>query len=145
MRFAHALIREALYEGIAGVRRRRVHRRAAEALAAAPHPTPTRWPTISSRRATRARSRGWSRAGERARRAYAWLTAAARFEAALALLDGDAADAATRGWLLLRLGRHARATSTGARACAYLDEALRLAAPRAIALLAAYALLHRAA
>src|SRR5206468_994849 len=40
VRFAHALIREALYEGIPAIRRRRVHRRAAEALAEGRDPDP---------------------------------------------------------------------------------------------------------
>ena len=44
------------------------------------------------------------RAGERAQRAYAWLTAAARYEAALALLPDDDADVGERGWLCYWIG-----------------------------------------
>ena len=57
VRFAHALIREALYEGVIGPRRRALHRRAAEALLARATPTGrTRmpWPIIWSVRRTRA-------------------------------------------------------------------------------------------
>ena len=42
VRFVHALIREALYEGILASRRRRLHRRVGEALAALPQPRPRR-------------------------------------------------------------------------------------------------------
>jgi hypothetical protein len=42
-------------------------------------------------------------AGERAQRAYAYRTAAARYAAALALMGTDEADTAQRAWLLLRL------------------------------------------
>ncbi|HEX6737949.1 MAG TPA: AAA family ATPase, partial [Vicinamibacteria bacterium] len=38
--FTHALIREALYEGVPALRRRRLHRRVGEALAALPAPDP---------------------------------------------------------------------------------------------------------
>ena len=40
VRFAHALVREALYEAIPLPRRRALHRRVAEALLATPHPDP---------------------------------------------------------------------------------------------------------
>jgi hypothetical protein len=55
-------------------------------------------------RAGDARAVPWLvRAGDRAERAYAWATAVGRLEAALAMLaDGDA-EAAMRGWVLLRL------------------------------------------
>ena len=51
------------------------------------------------------------RAGERAQHAYAWLSAAERYEAALALLEGQPARAAERGWLLFRLARMRRRPS----------------------------------
>src|SRR5437879_5278755 len=63
-------------------------------------------------------------AGERAQRAYAWLTAAERYEAALALTAdaADAADVGKRGWLLFRFAiclRFARPDEI----LPYLDEA----------------------
>ena len=112
VRFAHALIREALYAGLVGARRRRLHRRIGEALAAAAEPRPGRGGLpFPPGRATRARSRGWCAAGERAHRAYAWLTAADRFAAALDARGGGRRGPRERGWLLyhvatLRARRH---------------------------------------
>ena len=101
VRFAHALIRESLYEGVLAPRRRAWHRRAGEALLATPHPDPD---AVAShlRRAGDPRAAEWlRRAGDHARRAYAMQTAAARYGAALGLLeDGMSAE---RAWLLLRL------------------------------------------
>ena len=56
--FAHALIREALYAGIPALRRRRIHRRVGEVLAAARRRTRTWWRTTFSRRVTRGQGRG---------------------------------------------------------------------------------------
>jgi predicted ATPase len=115
VRFAHALIREAIYEGIPAIRRRRIHRRAAEALAATRHPDPD---AVAShfQHAGDARAAPWLiAAGERAAEAYATLTAAARFEAALTLMEEDAMDAVTRTRLLLHLAAIYR-YSTDARA-----------------------------
>ncbi len=103
VRFVHALIREALYEGISAIRRRRIHRRVGEALAARRHPDPD---GVASQflRAGDKRAVEWLvQAGDRAERAYAWPTAAARFEAALALMEQHTASATERGWLHLRL------------------------------------------
>ena len=103
VRFAHALIREALYEGILGLRRRALHRRAAEALLATLDPDPDAV-AHHLQRAGDARAVDWLvAAAERALRAHARHSAALRFEAALALLPGRGGDAARRGWLLLRL------------------------------------------
>ena len=139
-RFAHALIREALYEGLLPPRRRIWHRRTAEALLAAPHPDPEpvahhlRW-------AGDPRAAEWLiRAGESAQRAYAWLTAAERYEAALALTRDGGPSTAEHGWLLLRLAWLVRLTDPR-RSLAHLEEALRVAADtgdRALAARAAY-------
>ncbi len=88
--FAHALVREVLYEGILPPRRRVWHRRVAEVLAEAPGADPDAV-AYHFQRAGDARAVDWLvRAGERAFRAYAWLTARDRFVAAVALMENDA-------------------------------------------------------
>jgi DNA-binding CsgD family transcriptional regulator len=102
-RFVHALMREALYEGINPLRRRLVHRRLGETLAAFPSPDPDAV-AYHFRRAGDARAVGWLvEAGERAERTSALVTAAERYEAALALQDERGMDAAEHCWLRLRL------------------------------------------
>src|SRR5205085_5599158 len=125
VRFTHALVRETLYEGLLPPRRRGWHRRAADALLARLAPDPD---AVAShlRRAGDPRAIAWLvRAGLRAERAYAWLSAAERFEAALALLGGDDAPAGARGWLLARLAA-VRAYADTRRSVAHLDAAARL-------------------
>src|SRR4051794_6440409 len=75
----------------------------------APSP-PLRWtlhtPHHHFQRADDARAVAWLlAASERARRAYAWLSAAERLEAARRLRAGAGAGARERGWLTLRLAR----------------------------------------
>jgi tetratricopeptide (TPR) repeat protein len=122
--FAHALVRDVLYAGMLAARRREVHRRAATVLAAAPVPDPD---AVAShfQRAGDPRAVVWLiRAGERARCSYAWLSAVARFEAALALLDATGTDdAARRGWLLLQLAALVR-YADGGKARAYAVAAM---------------------
>ena len=102
-RFIHALIRETLYEGILPSRRRRIHRQVGEALAAHLDVGPDAV-AYHFQQAGDARAAEWLvRAGERAQQAYAWLTAADRFEAAVRSMEGIGADAGARGWLLYRL------------------------------------------
>lgn len=137
VRFAHALIREALHEGLAPVRRRLVHRRAGAALAASPAADPDAV-AYHFRQAGDERAAEWLiRAGDRAQRAYALISAAERFEAALALLEQRGTASRERGWLLLRLARVRRmaAPREGLR---YLDEASAIAAALQDATLAAY-------
>ena len=70
-RFVHALIRECVYEGISPPRRRALHRRVAEVLAAVPAADPDAV-AYHFRLAGDARATEWLiRAGERARRANA--------------------------------------------------------------------------
>ncbi len=134
IRFVHALIREALYEGISPPVRRAMHRTAGETLAAGRDPDPD---AVAShfQRAGDARALPWLlRAGERAQAAYAWSTAAARFEAALALMGRGDTEAGECGWLLLRLSgllgyvdvakARAAADEAGALATAANDGAL---------------------
>ncbi|HEX5501496.1 MAG TPA: AAA family ATPase, partial [Thermomicrobiales bacterium] len=103
VRFRHALLREALYRDIHPARRRSWHRRVGEALTATPDAAPDAV-ADQFRRAGDARAVPWLvAAGERAQRAYAWLTAATHYEAALAILGQCGTAAGERGWLLLRL------------------------------------------
>jgi DNA-binding CsgD family transcriptional regulator len=121
VRFAHALVREALYEGILPVRRRQYHRRIAEALAARPHPDPDAV-AFHFEQARDERAVAWMvAAGDRAERLYAYLIATDRLERALTLLD-EHGDDQLRGWLLVRLGILYRRRDHR-RALAYLDAA----------------------
>jgi DNA-binding CsgD family transcriptional regulator len=125
VRFAHALIREALYEGLIGLRRRALHRRVAEALLGSPAPDPDAV-AYHFQQAGDGRAAAWLvAAGERAQRAYAWLTAGERFEAALALLEEREGDAGERGWLLYQLAM-VRRYSDPHSGIAYLDQAIQL-------------------
>jgi DNA-binding CsgD family transcriptional regulator len=139
-RFVHALIREALYEGILPSRRRRLHRAAGEVLAALPDPDADAV-AHHFRVAGDPRAAEWLvAAGERAEKADAWMTAAERFEAALPLLT--ARGAGERGWLLYRVAI-LRRFGDAPRSIAALEEAGRLAAEAGDAALAAYALVMR--
>ncbi|RIK45664.1 MAG: hypothetical protein DCC58_05800, partial [Chloroflexi bacterium] len=143
VRFAHALIREALYEGLLPPRRRVQHLQIAEALiaqATAPDPD-----TVAYHfgQAGDPRAVAWlTRAGERAQRAFAWPTAALRFAAALALLEGDDTALNERGWLLLRLALLRRFATPRAE-IATLEEAERLGQVTGDQALAAYARFHQ--
>lgn len=142
VRFAHALVREALYAGLPGTRRRRAHGAVAEALLAGPAPDPD---AVADhlRRAGDPRAAVWlERAGVRAQRAYAWRAAAERFAAALALEDAGGVPAPGRGWLLLRLARLLRFANRR-HGLAYLDEALQLAWAEGDRALGAAARCHR--
>jgi DNA-binding CsgD family transcriptional regulator/tetratricopeptide (TPR) repeat protein len=140
VRFLHALIREALYEETLATRRRPIHCRVAEALIAAGEPDPDAV-AYHLRQAGDERTARWLiAAGERAQRAYAWLTAAARYEAAIALLPERGTDAAVRGWLMYRLSRLRRWDNVE-RSLAYLEDALQVGETsddRALAALARY-------
>jgi DNA-binding CsgD family transcriptional regulator len=141
VRFVHALIREALYEGLPPSQRRRVHRQAGEALLAARgHPAPD--PDAVAyhfQQAGDPRAVEWLiAAGERARLAYAWVSAAARYEAALALLETQGGAAGRRGWLAFRLGA-LRRYADARRALANTEAAGRLAREADDALLAGMA------
>jgi tetratricopeptide (TPR) repeat protein len=142
VQFAHALIREALYEGVLPLRRRVWHRRAGEALIALPHPDPD-VVAYHFREAGDARAYEWLvQAGDRAQRAYAYIVAADRFEAALTLLETSDATAGERGWHLRRLAR-LRRMSDPRQGIAYLDEAIASARQADDQLLLATALYDR--
>ena len=122
VRFAHALVREALYDGVLPLRRRVWHRATAEALLERTDPDPDVVAT-HVQRAGDPRAAEWLvRAGERAIARYAWVGAAERFEAALELIT----DLRQRGWLLYRIGRLLRYADPG-QSIRYLGEAEALA------------------
>jgi DNA-binding CsgD family transcriptional regulator/tetratricopeptide (TPR) repeat protein len=139
VRIAHALIREALYEGVLPPRRRVWHRQIGEALlaqSAAPDPDAVAYhfSQAGDRRAV-----VWlTRAGERARWALAWGTATLRFEAALALLEDDDHALNERGWLRFRLALLRRFVDPRAGITS-LEEAERLGHATGDQALSAYA------
>jgi DNA-binding CsgD family transcriptional regulator len=105
VRFVHALTREALYAGVLAARRRVWHRQVADALLENDSPDPD---AVAYHLQQAGDPRAWEwlvRAGERAQRAYAWLTATERFVAAAELLKDVGGQERTRGWLLYRCGR----------------------------------------
>ena len=102
-RFTHALIRDSLYDGVMPPRRRAWHRQIGEALAsldaADPDEVAYHFNQAGDRRAV-----AWlTLAGERAQRAFAWRTAAQRFESAIALVELDPTAQNELGWLRFRL------------------------------------------
>lgn len=100
LRFTHALVREALHDGIILTRRRARHRMIAETLTTMPQPDPD-VVAYHFQQAGDQRALSWlARAGLRAWHASAWITAASRFESAAAMLDSDEARARECGWLL---------------------------------------------
>lgn len=108
VRFVHALTRESLYEGVIAPRRRQWHLNVAEALFDDPAASPD---LIAYHLQQAGDPRAWEwleRAGDRAQRAYAWLTALDRFAAAAALLDGQPGMESRRAHLLFRCGRLCR-------------------------------------
>ncbi len=136
VRFAHALIREALYEGLPGIQRRRIHRRVGETLAASVIADAD---AVANhfQRAHDARAVEWLiAAGERAENANAHLTAAGRYEAALALIPETVID--ERGWLLYRIARLRLPGDLR-----YINEAVRLAEAADDRVLSAVTRYHR--
>ena len=125
--FVHALTREALYTSIPPLRRRTLHRQVAEALEARPDgdPDAIAW---HYQQARDARAPAWLvRAGDRAQRAYAWLTARDRFADAAHLLESVPGSEDERARLLYRCGRLLRYSDV-AGAIASLSAAIQLAA-----------------
>ncbi len=125
--FSHALTRDALYEGILPPRRRIWHRQVAETLMASAQADPD---TVAFHLQASGDPRAWEwlvTAADRAQRAYAWLTAAERLGAAIALLDGVAGKERTRGQLACRFA-YLKRFSDPAGALDAVAEAGRLAA-----------------
>jgi DNA-binding CsgD family transcriptional regulator len=96
LRFTHALIREALHDGVVLPRRRRWHRRIADVLSAQSQPDPN-LVAYHYQQARDARTAAWLlRAGERAQALYALHEAIDRYTRALHL--DDQLTAAQRQW-----------------------------------------------
>lgn len=138
VRFAHALIRDALYESIPALRRRRLHRQVADILAA------RRAPDLDAvayhlQRAGDERAADWLvRAGERAEETQALVVAADRYAAAFALLDARHGPASERGWLRLQVAALRRYQDPD-YAVQLIEEATNLATEAGDASLAAHA------
>lgn len=117
--FAHALIREALYEALPARRRRRLHHAVGEALASESDPAPDAV-AYHFRAAGDARAAAWlTRAGWRAYRSFAYETAHARFEEALPQIKGT-----ERARALLALARIDCFHKRGVR---YAEQAIEVA------------------
>ncbi len=124
--FRHALLREALYENVLPLRRRLWHRKTAEALAATRTPDPDQV-AYHYQQAGDERAVEWLiTAGERARRAYVWATAAERWDAALAKLTEQQAPVLERVGILMRIALVMRYADPR-RAVALMEEAAKLA------------------
>jgi DNA-binding CsgD family transcriptional regulator len=140
--FVHALIRETLYDGIPAPRRHRLHRTIGEFLAALPNPDADAvahhfLSGMDERAVT------WLiAAAEWAEGADAWMTAAERFEAAIALLTARGANAGDRGWLFYRVALLRRFGDAPGSVRA-LEEAGRLAVEAGDEALAAHAMVMR--
>ncbi len=124
--FVHALIREALYEGMLPSRRRRLHRTVGETLAARSDPDAD---AVAHHFQVAGDERAFPwliQAGDRAQHAYAYVAAGDRFEAALAILELGDTTIGERAWLLWRLGR-LRRFSDPLKAISHFDEAMEFA------------------
>jgi DNA-binding CsgD family transcriptional regulator len=124
VQFAHALVREALYESIPAIHRRRIHVHAGALLAAACTPDVDAV-AYHFRRADDDRAVAWLiQAGEAAQRVFAWPTAVERYEEALSVAGAVALDDRERSWLRYRIARLLRHTDRP-RAFASVAEAER--------------------
>jgi DNA-binding CsgD family transcriptional regulator len=137
VQFAHALMREALYEGIPAVRRRGIHRRVGEALEASGYLDPDALAHHFQQASDPRAIGGLIAAGEQAYHAHANRTAIARFDAALALMDlTHERDTARRAWLLVYLANALYHEQPG-QSVTHMEAAAQIAASLEDAALAA--------
>jgi hypothetical protein len=146
LRFAHVLIRDTLFDGIATARRVLLHRLAVDALEAldghrsGPRLDQLAYHALAARDFERGGRYAW-RAGDRALALLAYEAAARLYESALAALDEGGLDEAPRCELLLSLGEaELRAGNSPAAKRAFLTAASlarRLGTPRELARAAA--------
>jgi DNA-binding CsgD family transcriptional regulator len=133
--FAHALIREALYETLPALRRRRLHARVAEALTGTRKPDPDAV-AYHFQQAGDARAGEWlTHAAWRAYRSFAYATARARFEATLSYVVGT-----ERVRSLLALSSLDRFRERGMRYAGEALDAARAAGDAALAAVAQFRL-----
>jgi len=126
VRFSHALVREALYEGIVLVRRRVWHRTVGEALAASHSPGPD-MVAYHFEQAGDPRAVDWMlRAATRAARTFALRAAVARLEVVLRLQETHGVRVAAPQTLLLQMSMLLRFTDPRA-ALGHVEAALALA------------------
>lgn len=142
LRFTHALVREALYDGLVLPRRRAMHLRIAETLTAIAGSDPDMIAHHFQQSGDQRAVEWLVRAGDRAQRSYAWSIAADRFQDALTFQVAAQGDLAERGWLLYRIARQLR-YNTPLQSIEYMLEAERLALAEGDRVLAAYALFDR--
>jgi tetratricopeptide (TPR) repeat protein len=141
LRFAHALVREALVMRLVVLRRRPWHRRIADALLVSATPDPDAV-AYHLEQANDSRLADWLvRAGERAQRLWAWSIAIADYERAQALLAAQPERAMDGAWLSFRIGLLTRFTDA-ARSIANLDEAWQVGRLHGDDVLALLALAH---
>lgn len=126
VRFSHALVREALYQGIVLVRRRAWHRKVGEALAERVSPDPDAV-AHHFEEAGDPRAIKWLyRAASRAEQSYAMQTAVTRLDAVLRLQEAHGVEIVAPQTLLFQMSTFLRYTDTRA-ALGHLDAALALA------------------
>ncbi|MGH2548751.1 MAG: helix-turn-helix transcriptional regulator [Thermomicrobiales bacterium] len=126
VRFAHALIRDSLYESISPPRRLLWHRAIAEVLMRRGNPDPDAIAHHLTQLGDDRAPEWLVKAGNRAQRAYTWLIAADRFIAAAKALEAVPGSERERGWLLFRAARLLRLARPD-RGLELLRESLRLA------------------
>ncbi len=138
-RFRHGLLRQALYQEAIVPRRRTWHWRAAEVLEQRARSDPDAV-AFHYLQAQDDRALSWLiKAGERAERAYAWMTAADRFETAMHILDARGAPARDRAWMRFRIAYLRRYTDP-AQAISLLQDSRRIAQDAGESAIAGYAL-----
>jgi DNA-binding CsgD family transcriptional regulator len=126
VQFVHALIRETLYSGLVLPCRRSWHRRTGEYLMSQPGADPDAVAYHFAQAGDERAYEWFTKAGERAIRTLAWVSAADRFESALSMLPDDTERARERGWLLYRIGSLNRYAEP-IRGIAYLEKAVNVA------------------
>lgn len=122
--FTHALMREALYSRGLIPQRRQLHRRIAEVMEQQPRPDPDE---VADHYLLAAdpRAADWLiRAGDLARRRYAWVVAAEKYERAIPLLPDDHESVRLAGWLRYAAGWLFRVFDHG-QSLATLEQARR--------------------
>jgi DNA-binding CsgD family transcriptional regulator len=141
VQFTHALIRDAVLEGVVILQRQTLHRRIADILLNRPNQN-TELIANHLRLANDPRAIEWLiKAGDRAAHAFAPLEAVDRYEAALDILQKRDSNPTLQGWLLVKIGLHSRSLDA-ASALMKIKEAAEIARQTNDHILASYALFH---